>query len=247
MLRFLKKIRKENVEKSKMKKVLVYAIGEIFLVVIGILIAVQLNNWNNQRRLDVAESITLQRLYEDLQSDLDRFEFLDSAMNYQVQICDTILQLIDQRVTAEELLNLIEFEPVYNFVLETNTATYDEMLNTGRLYSLSSRRLRSWTTLYYRQAKKWGSYSESNTARLNSAISQPILNDYWVIKTKLQQDLPVAISKYDWLTQSNSDELKAIEHLTYLTRSTLISNIDNYEIIRDIGKRFVTELEKHIE
>lgn len=242
MLRFLKNFRKHSIEQSKMKKVILYAIGEIFLVVIGILIAVQLNNWNNQRKLDRAESVTLNRLYEDLLSDQERFVFLDSAMKYNIAVCDTVINLIENQTSTEDRMELIKYEPTFNFILETNTTTYDEMINTGRLYSLSSRRLRSWIALYYRQARKWGGYSDDNTKRLQEAVTQPTLNDYWVIQNKLNENKRVSLKKYPWLTQVHSNELKAIEHLTYLTRSMLLDNLRNYDVVKGIHEGLMKDL-----
>ena len=48
MLTFLRKIRKSLIESGIARKYLLYAIGEIALVVIGILIALQINNWNEK-------------------------------------------------------------------------------------------------------------------------------------------------------------------------------------------------------
>jgi hypothetical protein len=49
MIKFFRNIRKNLLTDNKFNKYLVYAIGEIFLVVIGIMIALQINNWNNKR------------------------------------------------------------------------------------------------------------------------------------------------------------------------------------------------------
>ena len=51
MIKFFRHIRKDLMEKNKTGKYLKYAIGEIVLVVIGILIALQINNWNENRKL----------------------------------------------------------------------------------------------------------------------------------------------------------------------------------------------------
>ncbi len=245
MLGFLRKIRRKNIEPTKMKKVILYALGEIFLVVIGILIAVQLNNWNNQRRLESAERITLSRLHEDLRSDMSRFDFLDSAMNHHINLCDSVIGLIEKQSSLNDRLELIRIDPVEVFLLETNTTTYEEMLNTGRLYSLSSPRLRSWITLYYRQAKKWGSYSDGNTDRIRSAMNQEGLNDYWVIQSKLERKKPISTKLYPWLNETSSEELRSIENLMYLTSSVQQLNLGNYDIIKRICETLLEELDAH--
>ena len=51
MIKFFRKIRQRLLTENKFSKYLLYAIGEIILVVIGILIALQINNWNEGRKL----------------------------------------------------------------------------------------------------------------------------------------------------------------------------------------------------
>jgi len=55
MLKFFRTIRKKLIEEDNVRKYLLYAIGEILLVVIGILIALQVNNWNEERKLNLLE------------------------------------------------------------------------------------------------------------------------------------------------------------------------------------------------
>lgn len=56
MIKFFRKIRQKLLSENNFNKYLVYAIGEIVLVVIGILIALQINNWNQKRIQDLKET-----------------------------------------------------------------------------------------------------------------------------------------------------------------------------------------------
>jgi len=70
MIKFFRKIRQELLVENKFSKYLVYAIGEIVLVVIGILIALQVNTWNNRRMDHNLEIKLLKDLQKDLKTDL---------------------------------------------------------------------------------------------------------------------------------------------------------------------------------
>ena len=72
MLRFLSKFRLSQISGNATQKYLLYAIGEILLVVIGILIALQINNWNEDSKKRVEEETILYNIKSDLQSDLDQ-------------------------------------------------------------------------------------------------------------------------------------------------------------------------------
>ena len=69
MISLLRKIRKRLITEGSFSSYLLYAIGEILLVVVGILIALQINNWNEQRKLNVNEQALLQQLLTDLEKD----------------------------------------------------------------------------------------------------------------------------------------------------------------------------------
>ena len=66
MLKFFRTIRKKLIEQSKVRNYFFYAIGEILLVVIGILIALQVNNWNEERKLNLLEVSYYESLLQDL-------------------------------------------------------------------------------------------------------------------------------------------------------------------------------------
>ena len=66
MIKFFRRIRQQLLTENKFSKYLLYAIGEIILVVIGILIALQINNWNENRKIQKLEA----QIYTELKSDL---------------------------------------------------------------------------------------------------------------------------------------------------------------------------------
>ena len=74
MPNLFRKIRKELLNIGKIKSYISYAIGEVILIVLGIIIAIQINNWN-QRRIDRrSEIIFINSLVEDINQEIIRFE-----------------------------------------------------------------------------------------------------------------------------------------------------------------------------
>ncbi len=74
MIKFFRKIRHQLLSENKFSKYLFYAIGEIILVVIGILLALQINNWNEQRKGKAVEKEILIQFKEDLKGDIESIE-----------------------------------------------------------------------------------------------------------------------------------------------------------------------------
>jgi len=71
MIKFFRKIRYDLMEKNKPGKYLKYAIGEIVLVVIGILIALQINNWNTERIQSIESRQLSKRLLQETNQNIE--------------------------------------------------------------------------------------------------------------------------------------------------------------------------------
>ena len=70
MIKFFRKIRQKLLSENKFSKYLIYAIGEIVLVVIGILIALSINNWNENNKQRTKEKAILENLKTSLEDDI---------------------------------------------------------------------------------------------------------------------------------------------------------------------------------
>ena len=68
MIKFFRKIRYNLIEKNKTGKYLKYAIGEIVLVVLGILIAISINNWNHNRKSNNLKQSYIENVKVELKS-----------------------------------------------------------------------------------------------------------------------------------------------------------------------------------
>ena len=87
MIKFFRKIRHRLLTENKFSKYLLYAIGEIILVVIGILLALQINTWNNNKIEKRKEHISLLQLKEGLKTDRDLLEYeLEKAEQAQQKV-----------------------------------------------------------------------------------------------------------------------------------------------------------------
>ena len=78
MIPFFRKIRKKLADNNQFFKYSRYAIGEIVLVVIGILIALQINNWNEDRKNKLQENKILYNLKDEFQENLAEEMLADS-------------------------------------------------------------------------------------------------------------------------------------------------------------------------
>lgn len=75
MIKFFRRIRKKLLNEGNLKRYLIYAIGEILLVMVGILLALQVNNWNQAKKNKAIERNTLYSILENLEEDTKTLQY----------------------------------------------------------------------------------------------------------------------------------------------------------------------------
>jgi len=105
MFRIFRKIREEILLGKKSRKYLSYAVGELVLVVFGILIALQINNWNEQRIEQQQIADYAHALIKDLERDLAMIEVIKTEIDVLISKIDTLAVYVDD-TPYEELRNI---------------------------------------------------------------------------------------------------------------------------------------------
>ena len=151
MIKFFRHIRKSLLEQNKMGKYFKYAIGEILLVVIGILIALQVHNWNNARIETQREQTILKNLRSDFNNNITE---LNSIYNNTEESYKSSLRLLEI-IKDDSEINPTEIETLLNSIingfysLDLNAASIDEIKSSGSLSIIKDTKLReqisSWS------------------------------------------------------------------------------------------------------
>jgi len=129
MIKFFRKIRQKTLTENKFSKYLIYAIGEIILVVIGILIALQINNWNNQRLANKQMNSFLEGIKDDLKSDEIAFDNIIQKFNRVAEQKRKFLKLTNfEDLDVDSLFMVIQ--PSYR-PYEINATTFDKIKSSG--------------------------------------------------------------------------------------------------------------------
>ena len=135
MLKFFQRIRYDLLEKNKTGRYLKYAIGEIILVVIGILIALSINNWNEQRKVKINERELHSRILKDLQIDEERInEHIkyykdDQSMHYQIYQDSQGLLGNDSLIDFSTL----RAAKIFNLTIEANYSKYIKEISKNNI------------------------------------------------------------------------------------------------------------------
>ncbi len=139
MIKFFRKIRYDLMEKNNTGKYLKYAIGEIVLVVIGILIALQINTWNEQRKENKKELVVLKKLREDYRANLVQLEEKMATRNKILVSSVQLLKAFNQPVGT------IRDSVIKDLAIINNDPTFDpiqnNLISSGNLMLIRNEKL----------------------------------------------------------------------------------------------------------
>ena len=145
MIKFFRTIRKNLLNEGKTLKYLKYAIGEIALVMIGILLALQVNNWNQNRLNSISEKLLLKEINTEFKFNKEE---LESTIRTYVRIrnqCDNLLQSfpIDLSQLHKDSLS-IALNQIRNLSsADLSMGSISTLINTSSFEIISNTELRS--------------------------------------------------------------------------------------------------------
>ncbi|WP_282135560.1 DUF6090 family protein [Seonamhaeicola maritimus] len=146
MIKFFRKIRQKLLAQNKFRSYLVYAVGEIVLVVIGILIALSINNWNEERKLRSSEKLVLKTLLGEFRNNLNNIEPIkiqaDTIVDSAVELANLIntKAFIQDTIRMPQLFFNICFTSPY---LRLDNGVLNDVINSGKLNIIKSDSLRA--------------------------------------------------------------------------------------------------------
>ena len=230
MIKFFRKIRQKLLSENKTGKYFKYAFGEILLVVVGILIALSINNWNENKQNSTKEQKYLLGLKNDLANQInilkERKQFYDFIINRGESILVDFsakgkLQAIDSINTKLSVM-------MYALSYPNIKTTFNELNTTGQINLIQKDSLRSKIIKYYQD-------SDESTNNVDMNIDRVFYNQVFpIIKSSL-------IIQFENLGYKSKRVEK--QQLTEKLISTFENNLSNpskeFEIINAISLRVI--------
>ena len=131
MIKFFRKIRQNLILQNKTGKYFKYAVGEIVLVVIGILIALSINNWNENQKNKSLENTYLERLEEETKWNIKQLEYNISQYLESATELNNIIDYIEKGNKKSKFLKLNRPNYIHPWIIKSST--YNELVSTGDL------------------------------------------------------------------------------------------------------------------
>jgi hypothetical protein len=156
MIKFFRQIRQNLIIENKTSNYLKYAIGEIVLVVIGILIALQINNWN-QNRIEHKETKTLlSNLKLDVETDINNLKDQQNGLRHRKEWADFILKSLDDQKVTDSTMFITAITRV-GWIMDYSQTfpTYNEIVSSGKLSYIKSENLKKELANYQTEVEDY--------------------------------------------------------------------------------------------
>ena len=232
MIKFFRKIRYDLMEKNKTGKYFKYAIGEIVLVVIGILIALQINNWNENRKAEKKEHKLLIELKDDL---LETKNDLLTDIEKIPQLLE-VTNALYKTILADQISDTNPFKLPGSFfrttILFPKLSAHEAIRSEG-ITIISNDKLRKGITDFYQLQLNRVAWLEALLEEQNFKVLKPYLdtNSTYINRCKDCVDL--------YEVHSTNKGTPAHFHLLSRADDQLVHMLkDKFVMLRALNKRY---------
>jgi len=234
MLKLFRRIRQKLIQEGSLSRYLIYAIGEIALVMIGILLALQVNNWNLNQQAKKSENNALVELRAEFGKNQKRLNELIAVRKLQEeQIRSYIALIIDDDIPIGEKMNA-QLPSDYDGVWGNENMVLSSLINTGAIENIQNDSLKMLLTqwpisvgrflTYEKELRKgmelWRDYRDQ--FKPSVLTKKGNYSQKWPGNEYPQKIL-------DKMDEFNSEKIESIKHYNLLSR--IISKVYIYLIL----------------
>jgi hypothetical protein len=151
MITFLRRVRKGVFEEGRIGNYLIYALGEIVLVVIGILIALQINNWNEERKARRLENVYYCKLLEDVRQDQVLLNSLSVENEERIKGSNELISMLQKKKPRPKAVMTAMRTAIAKttFTFKPSKSAFEDIKSSGNLHILTDLELKDKLINYY--------------------------------------------------------------------------------------------------
>ncbi len=253
MIKFFRSVRQRLLNENRFTRYLVYAIGEIFLVVVGILIAIQANNWYENKKKEDKETIYLEGLLGDISNDKvyleNRIERLTNIIGSQGEY---LSRSYDKQESIEEVKDLFSLHNLDTDHLTLHTTTYLELLNSGNLNIFQNEDLKKSIIDYYNEGQKLS----LEISEYNNVSTEYMVEANRVVKNFVKFydrnipifDDPTVYSTEEWhfINDPSSDEFLSLQAMVWFYRIRNQQYLIYYETLEKQVSQLIKQIKEEL-
>ncbi len=180
MIKFLRKIRQNLLSDGKIGKYVQYAIGEIVLVVIGILIALQVNNWNEERNRKKEEIQYLITLQKDFKSAEFSFRQILGLVQEQLDHNGRLIKILSKTIGStpkDSIVGMLR-KSFIDIPFGVQVPAYHDLVNSGKLSIIQNEELRRALSNFEIINELANAYAEKAAAQWAGQVTEFFIKNF---------------------------------------------------------------------
>ncbi|WP_350284336.1 DUF6090 family protein [uncultured Croceitalea sp.] len=238
-------LRQKLLSENKFKSYTLYAIGEILLVVVGILIALQIDNQSEYKKERKQEAALLTNLKNDIALDVKQIDANTEETILRLGKLDSLVQLLQTPDNVDKKSFVQEsFEFVFDNYFRSNSGVFDEAVSSGRMSYIENETLRQNIFDYYRNAKV--NENDETSRQLTDELITPIFVETLYLNPQGFSSLGLNIEKVSTLKSLDIVALKSNKEFWKMLLLKFGSNREQVLRWQEIKKK-AQEVEEEIQ
>lgn len=201
MITFFRKIRQKLLAENRFSKYLLYAIGEIVLVVIGILIALQINTWSENQKIRAEEKKLIAGLIQNIEEDIENLRTVKKNDSIFIDANRILLSALknDSIRRNKPLLKKKILESSSSSKFIPSQITFNQMQFSGKLNYISNDYIKNSIQSYYDNVSNVLDYQESNLKLIYELATDlmPFFNFNSVFQNVLPDFAKMEVNAFD--------------------------------------------------
>ncbi|RNC92078.1 MAG: hypothetical protein ED555_02930 [Allomuricauda sp.] len=245
MIKFFRRIRQKLLAENRFSKYLLYALGEIILVVIGILLALQINTWNEIKKQRKEEQRILALLKEEVSRDISHLDALVKSGQRRAKEMDSLMISLanDTAYDTDWFLELTYSSLGHEGYFKSSAGTYEESLASGSIKYIANETLRQKIFAYYSDVKL--NYTDKNAQKIIYENLYPIFfTKIMATKEALQHaELPSRLKPIDLKALGEDPEFMA---MIINKRTAETFQIKDWRIFKEMAQELHDAIQQEI-
>jgi len=250
MVKFFQRIRRKMLSQNKFTNYIIYAIGEIVLVVIGILIALQINNWSENRKARATETVYLKELLEDYEINLQKSEEVTSRIE---EVLPKLTGLLEQSALEQPTISVDSINDAFRLLnsmpaYSSTDRAYNNLIGSGDFKLITNAEIKTAIADYYKALDIVKLVQNTHEMQLVNAFQPYIMEylDYQAVSMIRVENytLPESVEKEKILSVFHDRKFRNIITLKFDILTDLLELNQGLQIINE---KLVTLLKQQTE
>lgn len=251
MIKFFRTIHQQLFTENKAGRYFKYAIIEILLVVIGILIALQINNWNENIKNDKTEIKYVKGILSNLDSDINSLEYNIARDTLRILSYTYVVRAFTDNKNDDSLLKTHLLNSMLVSSFSGQRTVFEDMKSSGKLNLIKSDSIRYQIQEYYSSSLAMLKRQDNNTKSIMNMITDisAVLDVNSIIEPEFEERFRAEIDDFDasfFNKDINEADVKYFANRISMMKGVIYLNLESHGSLLQKANQLKTDMIEYL-